>query len=576
MTKEEIKPEILSALDNAQAELKLFEESANTSVESVTDSFKSLASQADLILKRAAAIVGHVESESMRNAPASVASLCEMVKDLLEKKLKAAESMLATLGHEEILLGQLNRVTSRQEVIASRLKTLSVLTNVEAAHLSDAGGAFHLLAQELSAFSRSVSSQTMELAAHTETQKGTIKKIKMELSNDLPKLQSEVERIEQDIAIVLRTIDSSLQSLGSLPGQFRNGMEETTRQIAGVTSAIQSHDITRQQNEHVMQSLELLAEIPGSAEAENNPSAALAAMHAGLAIQVEQLKLIRETVAAWISQAGRCMEMIGQLSASELAGVGPLVLQQEGELSAQLAQIQQLQQKSQGYGGKIRQAEEGLSSLLALVNEHLARAQEIRERLQLLTFNSLIEANRLKERGVVVASISNLIKVVSFEWDVVTDNSRDALTEMTALLEKTKEEMEVFSESTAEMLREGQAKTRATLDDVRRVAALVAKETELMDGITRQMQINASGQEDCDQECLGHVDASLGHLEGAAQALKAEDPGITDRYDEAGVEELFSGLYTTEIERDVMFAVLRGTEIPKLQESFAGNDVELF
>ena len=274
---EEIKPEILFAVDSAQEELKLFEESANRSVESVTESFKSLAAQSDLILKRAATIVGYVESESMRNAPASVESLCEMVKDLLAKKLTAAESMLGALAHEEILLGQLNRVTARQETIASRLKTLSVLTNVEAAHLSDAGGAFHLLAQELSAFSRSVTTQTLELASHTDAHKGTIRKIRLELTNDLPKLQSEVGRIEQDIAVVLRTIDSSLQSLSSLPAQFKNGMEETTRQIAGVTSAIQSHDITRQQNEHVQQSLKLLGEIPGSDEAENNPPAASAA-----------------------------------------------------------------------------------------------------------------------------------------------------------------------------------------------------------------------------------------------------------------------------------------------------------
>src|ERR1700759_4532257 len=116
--------------------------------------------------------------------------------------------MLATLGHEETLLGQLNRVTSRQEIIAARLKTLSVLTNVEAAHLSDAGGAFHLLAQELSAFSRSVSTQTLQLAAHTDAHKATIRKIRLELTNDLPKLQGEVERIDQDIEVVLRTIDS--------------------------------------------------------------------------------------------------------------------------------------------------------------------------------------------------------------------------------------------------------------------------------------------------------------------------------------------------------------------------------
>jgi hypothetical protein len=39
---------------------------------------------------------------------------------------------------------------------------------------------------------------------------------------------------------------------------------------------------------------------------------------------------------------------------------------------------------------------------------------------------------------------------------------------------------------------------------------------------------------------------------------------------------MFSAYYTTEMERDVLHAALRGAELPVGQETFAGNSVELF
>jgi hypothetical protein len=42
------------------------------------------------------------------------------------------------------------------------------------------------------------------------------------------------------------------------------------------------------------------------------------------------------------------------------------------------------------------------------------------------------------------------------------------------------------------------------------------------------------------------------------------------------VEKLFAAGYTTEIEREVLRAALRGEPLPSQQLSLAGNDVELF
>ena len=65
-------------------------------------------------------------------------------------------------------------------------------------------------------------------------------------------------------------------------------------------------------------------------------------------------------------------------------------------------------------------------------------------------------------------------------------------------------------------------------------------------------------------------------IEGVKRQLDIDYPEVKERYEAAEVEQLFSVSYTTESERDVLRAALRGTELPVAQQTFAGNSVELF
>ena len=100
------------------------------------------------------------------------------------------------------------------------------------------------------------------------------------------------------------------------------------------------------------------------------------------------------------------MAGIQQLSASDVAGIGPIVSirNRNFPLNSRISKL--LQQKSQDYSGRMQVTLGGLSNLLELVNTHLKRSQLIRHRLQILMFNSLIEAQRLGERGAVVSAIA--------------------------------------------------------------------------------------------------------------------------------------------------------------------------
>lgn len=495
-------------------------------------------------------------------------------REFLKRRLEAATTILETLQKQERLLQQLTQVTQKQKGIAFHLRALSVLINVEVARLGNAGGNFQLLAQESTTFSKSLSQQSLELAADTESRQRTIAETRGGLAANLASLRSEVAGMEEDIAKTLRVIDAGLSHQITIPRQFRRCMEETSQQIVGVVAAIQAQDITRQQTEHVRQGLQLIASRVAAATRGDD----LSEVYAALNIQSCQLKSIQETVGSWTSQMRRCLQGIAQLSASEVAGIGPTVLEQERELSLQLSQIELLQEKSQDYSEQMQRTLGGLSNLAELIHSHLERSQAIRDRLEILMFNSLIEAERLGQRGAVVSAIANLIKGVSAEWNSLGERSRLALSELLELGEQTTGLMEVFSEASRQKLRQDQAQTRNTLDKLREEAALVAKEAAQIETVMERMQAKLAAAGDAGdrlQACFGQFEPALSEIEYLARALEENDTRMP-RCDMAEVEGWFSTLYTTEMERDVMRAALGGASLPVAAQSFAGNAVELF
>ncbi len=268
-----------------------------------------------------------------------------------------------------------------------------------------------------------------------------------------------------------------------------------------------------------------------------------------------------------------------RVSASEVVGIGPVVLDQERDLSSQLAHIERLERESQAYSERIQRTFGGLANLMQLVSEHLQRSKSVRGHLQLLTFNSIIEASHLGTQAAAILAIANCIKGISAEWGQITDQTGQAMQEVLDLVKQTNEAMGAFSEASNERLREAQVQTKAGLDNLRTAAAFAASQAQEMEVATEKMQAKTTevgNIVDLLDACFGRIDAVLTAIECARRQLEIDHPEVKDRYDAAEVERLFSASYTTEMERDVLRAALRGTDLPVAQQTFAGNSVELF
>lgn len=139
--------------------------------------------------------------------------------------------------------------------------------------------------------------------------------------------------------------------------------------------------------------------------------------------------------------------------------------------------------------------------------------------------------------------------------------------------------MGAFSEASNERLREAQVQTTAGLDNLRTAVAFAASQAREMETATEKLKAKTALVGDTANlldAYFASIDTVLAEMDSIRSQLEVSQPGVKDQYDAAEVEQLFSTSYTTEIEREVLRAALCGTGLPVAQQTFAGNDVELF
>jgi len=567
-------------LENTKNELADIERTTAAAIESLAETFRSLAAQADTILALTGDIVAYVEKESFSALLPTLHALSSTTRNFIGDRVRATSGILETVTSEVELLQKLLQITRGQEGIAQQTKALTVLTNVEVARLGEGGEGFQYLARELAGFSKSVTRGTEELERQTRDHLKGIVGTQRTLATEQPRLREDFAHMELDLSETLATVESSLARLAQTPAQFRGSAQQVAQQIGGVVTAIQSHDITRQQIEHVQESLTLISTLTaGDAlhTAEALPERGKA--YAGLAIQIQQLQSSMETVARWVGQIHTCMHDILEVSASEVAGIGSLVLNNERELAAQLAQLERLDHESRAHSKRIQESLGGLASLMHLFRDHVNKSNTNRDSLRLLTFNSIIEGGRVGSRAAAILAIADVIKEISADWSVSTDQSEQTMQQVANLTARANALMEPFSASSEERLGEARTETALSLDTLRTAATVAARQAQETQLATERMQAGASavGQYvTILQGCCDRISAVLAKMERVRQQWETEQPNVKDHYDPAEIEQLFGASYTTERERAILHAVLDGAALPVEQQGDQGNEVELF
>jgi hypothetical protein len=273
------------------------------------------------------------------------------------------------------------------------------------------------------------------------------------------------------------------------------------------------------------------------------------------------------------------MAGILRVSASDVVGIGPMVLEQEREISAQLLQIEALERQSQGYSHLIGETLAGIAELMKLMRGHLRKSKSIRDSLQLLTFNSIIEATHLGSQANAILAIARHVEAISAEWRNITDQAGLAMAELLKLVEPAQQFMRAFSEESAGGLAEAQLQTRSSLESLRGTATFAAAQAGQMREATDEMHkeiaaVRSSGH--LLDACYRRFDEVKSEVERALCALAVGHDNWKAEFDAPEVERVFSAYYTIEMERQVLRAALKGSPLPGVESKFAGNSAEIF
>jgi hypothetical protein len=567
-------------LEKSRSDIQWLLATTENAVCTLVAAFGELTRDTDSILHQASGIIDRVEDENIRSVLPQVQALGVAAKQFVGDRLQATSGVLCTVTTETELLSQLSHVTESQARIALEIKILNVHTKIEVAHLGAVGVGFEYLASELADFSQSLAHSTDELTGHTNHHRVANEKTQSMLSAELPDLQAELARVEFSLNEDLEAMNSGLSKLSRAPVQFKQSVQGISEQIAGVVVAVQGHDITRQQLEHVSEALAVIScKLRPNEGTDAEDDSDTVYRHAGLAIQISQLEAIKATIAEWASRIRACMSCILRISASEIVGIGPLVLEQEKSMSSQLSHIDSLEHECQSYGGKLRSTLEGISNLSELVKEHIQKSDSSRNRLRLLTFNSVVEASHLGEKADAICVIADGIAEVSVQWGRISEQSRGALQEILNLSDRINEVMATCSETGSQKLRGAQSQAKASLEHLRSAASFALMQGKKIEAVTGAMRAKSKeiekGSELLDS-CFSRIDAVMHELESMKLNLEADHPGVRQRYDEAGIQRLFSASYTTQAEREVLRSALNGTVFTGMPQYATGNDVELF
>ncbi|MGB6159507.1 MAG: hypothetical protein WBH45_14565 [Acidobacteriaceae bacterium] len=542
-------------------------------VEQLAHDFEGLARETSTILEIAGVIAGCAGDERMGSVLPGVRRLASAAKGFLRERVEATARILETVTAEGALLERLARLTRGQKAIVRETEMLRVLTNIEVARLGEVGAGFQYLAHELDDFAQSVARSTNELTRLTDERRKAIDETRRSLTAEVPRMREEFARVEQSLETAVASVEAALEQLFGTPVRFSGCVEEIASQIAGVVAAIQAHDITRQQIEHVQAALLTIA---AELEGEGGPSAGTGA---GLAIQSYQLRSVRETVRGWTAQISTCLEAIGHITSSEILELGPVVLAQQRALGGHLARIEKLEEECEADNARVQASFAGISGLMQLVNEHLERSKVVRDRLQLLMFNSIVEASHLGSQADGILEISTTIKRISATWGEITTGSEAATEEIRTLVEQSRSTLEAFSEARKGGLRAARGETMGGLGVLRDAAECADRRGREIQRATLGLQAKieeVGGPGHRLEVCFQRLDAAVEGIEGARRQGEEEGDAGDVAFDAEEVERRFSADYTTEMERAVLRAALEGGPMPVAQPNFAGNSVELF
>lgn len=224
----------------------------------IGSSLQSFYSRSVEITELARQLVSLVSGESLQEV---TASLHKMIGDM-ETYLTGARARntdgCATLEAVKTLLKEVSTPLEGFQKMNKTLRMLSISTKIESARLGESGSSFVNLAMDVEKLSHQVSEKSASILQQRQELAETINQSLTRVRADESAQDREVTRSIAAVLENLNQLTAVNERFSSCGAMVAAVSSEVSGDIGEVVASQQSHDITRQQIEHVVEALEKL------------------------------------------------------------------------------------------------------------------------------------------------------------------------------------------------------------------------------------------------------------------------------------------------------------------------------
>jgi hypothetical protein len=517
------------------------------------DRLTQLNSEAGAVEKQTAALAGLL---STNDGPA--AALDQVLSAACQHQ--QSEDLERPLAALQAGARGIQKAVHAVDPIVSSFDVLGMMTRIESAHLAAGGGSFESLSETVAGLSRQVRSRLGEIQESMETLSGTVTRAASGMKRVSHARENLLKPLAGRIRNELRALGEQREQATAAAARITERSREIARATGDVVAALQTHDIVRQQVEHVIDAL-------------GEPGASSAALAATARLQAAQLTNSMATLERPAAEIRGALERI-EACVTRMAEDAACLMGGDGEteslasLQEGIASIAEVLETGAATAGQLTGAATEVVPRLAALSEVTQGVETVGFEMQRVALNAAIEAARLGGRGAALEVAAQAIQGLARATEGASSDLQQRLSDVRQAAEALA--IAAQADQTAKQLaaeaRRGQEQMRATCLQAHSAYGSIAERT----GVLRR-QVRGTIEE------FGGQEESLGILSEAAAGLLRLCPGGLD--DGAAGTAGTRRLYTMESERSVHRATLAGAEeVASVPASPAGveENVEFF
>lgn len=442
-------------------------------------------------------VISHVSGDDTREKVAGLQAILERLQTFLGEVRNEADDSVSALQHIGTLLALVNDPLSGFKKINRLLGVLGTSTKIESARLGDEDAGFNALAEDVGKLSVLIEDKSANIIAEKDKLGGLI-------CQTLGALTDEESREQLRVADIIENTRNNLARLSSIHGMCAGAAStigevsaEVSTSISDVVVAMQSHDITRQQMEHVYEAFDDLLPRIDAIRAQTMDRDAegtgIDICHVS-ELQLAQLVVSRDEFVEAIQGIITNLESISSLElemnrqAREMLGVAD---EAGGSFFADmekgLAHVAEVLTDFAEANKKLAKALNSVADTVGHITRFVGDIEDIGAEIELIALNSQIKSAHTGDKGAALGVLAEAIQKLSVDardqTRVVSESLRKITTESERMCGAAQGETVDIQQEVNDMLSD----LKTLLGDVGRLSEELRQELHAMDQLVQSL-----------------------------------------------------------------------------------------